>query len=553
MANGMSQPIFVLPEGTERSSGKDAQKSNISAARVIGDSVRTTLGPRGMDKMLVDSIGDIVITNDGVTILDEMEIEHPAAKMVVEVAKTQEDEVGDGTTTAVVLSSELLKKAEDLLDQNVHPTVITRGFKMAREKSIEIVEDISEEVDPEEDREVLENIATTAMTGKSAERASDRLSDIAVEAVLRVRDDDGSIDKDNIKLVKKTGSGVEDTELVRGIIVDKEIAHSGMPKKTEEAKIALLNTPLEIKETETEAQIEINSPDQLEDFLEQEDKMLKNMVDSIIESGANFVFCQKGIEEAAQHYLQKEGIAAVRRVKKSDMDALARATGANVVSNVQALEEEDLGYAETVQAQKISGDNMIFVRDCEHPKAVSILIRGGTDHVVDEVERALQDSIGGVISTLDTGTCTSGGGAPEAEIARQLREFSQGYSGREQLAIRAFADALDVIPRTLAENAGLDPIDVLVELRAAHEEGNVHYGVDVESGEVIDMWESGVMEPLKIKSQAVKSASEAAEMLLRIDDVVSAAELGGGDGGEPAGGPPAGGMPGGMGGMGGMM
>ncbi|QQG40332.1 MAG: TCP-1/cpn60 chaperonin family protein [Candidatus Aenigmatarchaeota archaeon] len=531
-----TQPIFILPEGTLRNTGKGAQKSNIAAARAVGDTVRTTLGPKGMDKMLVDSMGDIVITNDGVTILEEMEIEHPAAKMLVEVAKTQEEEVGDGTTTAVVIAAELLKRAEDLIDQEVHPTVIAKGYKMAREESLKILNEGAEKVDLSKDKNVLKQIAITAMTGKSAERASEHLAQLAMDAVLLVRENDGSVDDENIKLEKKTGGGVEDTELIMGVVVDKEIIHSGMPKVVKDAKIALLDVALEVKETETDAKIEITSPDQLEAFLEQEDKMLKKMVEKVVASGANLIFCQKGIEDPAQHYLQKAGVAATRRVKKSDMDALARATGARVVTNLDALSKDDLGYAKLVEEKKVAGERMVFVRECKSPKAVSILIRGGTEHVIDEIERAMTDAIGGIAAALETGRVTAGGGAPEAEVARKLRVFSQKYSGREQLAIQAFADALESIPRTLAENAGLDPIDILVELRAAHEKGGKHSGVDVYAGNVVDMWKAGVIEPLKIKTQAIKSASEAAEMLLRIDDIVTASKLSGGGPQMPPGG-----------------
>lgn len=552
MAQFGGQPVFILSNEAMRQSGKDAQKNNIAAGKAVGETVRTTLGPKGMDKMLVDSIGDIVITNDGVTILEEMEIEHPAAKMMVEVAKTQEEEVGDGTTTAVVIAGELLKKAESLLEQEIHPTVITRGFKVAREKSLEILEEMAESLEPENSDEMLRKIAMTAMTGKSAERASDHLADLSVKGVKMIKDKK-EVDMDNIKLEKKQGKGIEDTELIKGLLIDKEAVHSDMPKRVEECRIALINSPLEMKETETDAEIQITSPDQLEAFLDKEDKMLKDMVNKITKSEANVVFCQKGIDDIAQHYLAKKGILAIRRVKKSDMEKLARATEAKIVTNLEDLSKEDLGYARIVEEKKISGDKMIFVRDCKQPKAVSILIRGGTEHVVDEAERAVKDAIGGIIAALQSGKIVSGGGAVEEELSRRLKEFAQGYSGREQLAIQAFADALEVVPRTLAENAGLDPIDMLVEIRAAHDEGKKTYGLDVFKAKVIDMVETGVIEPLKIKTQAIKSASEAAEMILRIDDVVSAGELGGEEGGgAPAGpgGPVGGGMPpGALGGM----
>lgn len=534
-----AQPIFILPEGTLRNTGKDAQKNNIAAAKAVGDAVRSTLGPKGMDKMLVDSIGDIVITNDGVTILDEMEIEHPAAKMMVEVAKTQEEAVGDGTTTAVIFASELLKKAEELLEQNIHPTVITKGFRIARKESLDILEKVAIEIHPEKDESVLRNIAMTAMTGKSAEKASEHLARLAVDAIKMVREADGSINQDDIKLEKKQGGGIEDTELIKGIAVDKEVIHGSMPKRLENGKIALVDSALEVKEMETDAKINITSPDQLEAFLLQEEKMIKDMVEKVGKSGANVLFCQKGIDDSAQHLLAKKGIMAVRRVKKSDMDALARATGANVVTDIDDLTKEDLGYARIVEEKKIGGEKMVFVRECKTPKAVTILIRGGTEHVVDEAERAMKDSIGGIIATLETKKAVAGGGAIEEEVCKNLKKISQKYFGREQLAIVAFAEALEVIPKTLSENAGLDPIDMLVNLRAAHDQGKISYGLDVIKGEVIDMWKAGVIEPLKIKTQAIKSGSEAAEMILRIDDVINAGKLG-------KGGPP---MPPGMGEM----
>jgi len=520
------QPILILPEGTLRQIGRDAQRSNIAAARAVAEAVRTTLGPMGMDKMLVDSIGDIIITNDGATILDEMELEHPAAKMMVEIAKTQEEEVGDGTTTAVVLAGELLKNAEKLLDQNIHPTVITKGFKIAKEEALKFLRSIAKKIDIN-DEETLKKIAMTAITGKSAEKASEHLADIAVKAVKAICEEvDGKvkIDTDNIQLVKKQGGSIEDTELIKGIIIDKEVVHSGMPKIVKNAKIALIDSPLEIKETETDAEIRITSPEQLQAFIEQEEKMLREMVEKIKSVGANVVFCQKGIDDIAQHYLAKYGILAARRVKKSDMEKLAKATGARIVTNIKDLTENDLGYAEVVEEKKIGGEAMIFVRGCKDPKAVSILIRGGTEHVVEEVERALEDAIGSVASALEDGYAVAGGGAPEEAVANHLRDFAEKFSGREQLAILAFADAMEVIPRTLAENAGLDPIDILAELRAAHEKGNHTYGINVFEGKVEDMWEKGVVEPLKIKTQAIKSASEAAEMILRIDDVIAASK-----------------------------
>ena len=547
MANGQTlggQQIFVLPEGTLRTIGRDAQHANIAAAKAVADAVRTTLGPKGMDKMLVDSMGDIVITNDGVTILEEMQIEHPAAKMLVEVAKTQDEEVGDGTTTAAVIAGELLKKAEGRLDQEVHPTVITRGYKLAKEQSLKILDKISETIKPE-DAEKLLKIAETAMTGKSSERASEHLARVSVDAVKTVMEKNNgviTVDTDDIKLEKKQGGSVEDTELIKGIIIDKEVAHPGMPKSVRNAKIALLDTSLEIEKPETDTQIQITSPDQLKSFLDQEDHILKGMVEKVVASGCNVLFCQKGIDDIAQHYLSKKGILAARRVKKSDMEKLAKATGGKVITSIEDLDSKDLGQAGLVEDKKIAGEEMIFVRECKDPKAVSILIRGGTEHVIEEVERAMDDAIGGVASALEVGRIVAGGGAPEAAVAKGLREYAQSFSGREQLAILAFADAIEIIPRTLAENAGLDPIDILVELRAAHDEKKYTYGVDVYTGKIVDMKSKGIIEPLKIKTQAIKSASEAAEMILRIDDIISAGRLDKGGGGMP------GGMPPGMGG-----
>ncbi|HDH91500.1 MAG TPA: thermosome subunit, partial [Candidatus Aenigmarchaeota archaeon] len=473
------QPILILPEGTLRQVGKDAQRSNIAAAKAIADAIRTTLGPKGMDKMLVDSIGDIVITNDGVTILEEMEIEHPAAKMMVEVAKTQNEEVGDGTTTAVVIAGELLRKAEELLDQEIHPTLITRGFKLARDEALKVLEEMAKPVSLR-DTETLKKIAMTAMTGKSAEKASQKLAEIVVEAikiVAEAKDNKLIIDKDNIKRVKKHGASSEETELIRGIIIDKEVVHPGMPKVIKNAKIALLDTALEVKETETDAEIRITSPEQLQAFIEQEQEMLKEMVEKIAKTGANVVFCQKGIDDLAQHYLAKHKILACRRVKKSDMEALAKATGGRIVSNLDDLSSEDLGYAKVVEEVKIGGEAMVFVKDCKDPKAVTILVRGSTEHFVDEVDRSIEDAIGAVASAIELGKVLPGAGAPEAEIARRLRKFAEKFSGREQLAISAFAEAVEIIPRSLAENAGLDPIDILVELRAAHEKGETNAGV----------------------------------------------------------------------------
>jgi thermosome len=549
MSNGFAQlggqPILILPEGTLRSKGRDAQRSNITAAKAVADAVRTTLGPKGMDKMLVDTIGDVVITNDGATILEEMHIEHPAAKMMVEVAKTQDKSVGDGTTTAVVLAGELLKKAEELLDQEIHPTVITKGYRMAKAKALEVLNTISRKIDINDDV-ALEQIANTAITGKSAEKASEELAEIAVKAIKKIAEVKGtvvSIDVDNIKLEKKEGGSMNDSQLINGVLIDKEVVHSAMPKKIEKARVALIDSALEVKELEGDAKISINSPEKMQAFMEQEERMLRDMVDKVVKSGANVVFCQKGIDDAAQHFMAKAGIMAARRVKKSDMEALARATGASTVSNLNDLSKNDLGFAGRVEERKIAGDQMIFVEECHEPKAVTILIRGGTEHVIDEVQRAMEDAIKGIAAALELGKIVAGGGATEIEVAKELRKYAESFKGREQLAINAFAEAMEVIPRSLAENAGLDPIDKIANLRSQHDKKGVTFGLDVFTGEVQDMVKLGVIEPLKIKTQAIKSAAEAAEMILRIDDVISSTSSGSKGPPMPPGGP---GMGGGM-------
>lgn len=521
------QPVLILPEGTLRNKGRSAQDNNIAAARAVADAVRTTLGPKGMDKMLVDSIGDIVVTNDGVTILEEMEIEHPAAKMMVEVAKTQNEEVGDGTTTAVVIAGELLKKAGELLEQDIHPTIIIKGYNLAKDHALKTLEEISHKVSIK-DRDTLRKIAFTSMSGKSGYGYTQKLADLVVDAVIQIAEErDGKIyvNTENIKREKKQGGSSEDTELIKGIVVDKEVVHPAMPKQVKDAKIALLDAALEVKSTETDAQIQITDPDKLQAFMEQEEKILKRMVDDVVKSGATAVFCQKGIDDIAQHYLAKKGIVATRRVKKSDMEKLAKATGARIVTNLSDLSEKDLGYAKLVEEQKVGDEYMTFVRECKNPKAVTILVRGGTNHVVDEIDRAIEDAIGAVSSAIETGKILPGGGAPESEMARQLRKYAEGFSGREQLAINAFADAMEIIPRSLAENGGLDPIDILVSLRSEHEKKKTQIGVNVLGGGVIDMLAEGVIEPIKVKTQAIKSATEAAEMILRIDDVISASKL----------------------------
>jgi thermosome len=545
---GGQTPILVLKEGTTREKGKSAQGNNIAAAKAIADAVRSTLGPRGMDKMLVDSMGDAVITNDGVTILKEIDIEHPAAKMMVEVAKTQDEECGDGTTTAVILAGELLKKSEDLLDQNIHSTIISSGYRMAAEKAREIILKIAEPVSIN-DKKTLKNIASTAMISKSVSSWREHMADVAVNAVTRIaekRDGDYNVDKDNIQIVKKQGGSISDTKMIEGIIVDKEPVHPGMPKKVDKAKIALLDSALEVKKTEVDAKIQITDPTQLQAFLAEEENMLKDMVKTVKDSEATVLFCQKGIDDLAQHYLAKQGIYAVRRVKKSDMEKLAKATGGTIVTKLTDLSKSDLGAAALVEERKVADDQMTFVTGCKNPKAVSILIRGGTEHVVDEIERSLEDAVGVVRVTIEDGKMIAGGGATAAEIALRLREYASTIGGREQIAIEAFANAMEVVPRTLAENAGLDPIDTLIELRKAHAKGKKTAGINVYTDKIVDMRKENVIEPLRVGMQAISSATDAAVMILRIDDVIASKSTGGPP--MPPGGP--GGMPpGGYGGM----
>ncbi len=525
-----NQPIYILAEGSQRTTGRDAQRNNIMAAKLVAETVRTTLGPKGMDKMLVDSLGDITVTNDGVTILEEMKIEHPAAKMIVEVAKTQENEVGDGTTTAVILAGELLKNAESLLDKEIHPTVITKGYRMAAEKAQNILSTIAEDVSTK-DYSTIKNIAITAMTGKGAEIAKEVLSELILKAVKHVMEEkEGKtiIDSENIKLEKKVGSGISDSELIEGIVLDNEKVNPNMPSEVKDAKIALLDLALEVKNTEIDAKIQITDPSQMQAFIDMEDKMLKDMAEKIAKSGANVVLCQKGIDDLAQHYLAKKGIYAARRIKKSDMEKLVKATGANLVSKLDDLTIKDLGFAGMGQDRKFGDENMTFVTECKKAKAVTLIIRGGTQHVVDEVERAIKDAIGDINASLRDGKVVAGAGSCEVEVARGLRKFANSLSGREQLAVLAFADSLEVIPITLAENAGLDPIDSLTELKANHDKGMKWAGLDVFSGKVVDVWKKGVIEPLKTKTQAIKSASEVCELILRIDDVLAASTKGGG-------------------------
>jgi thermosome len=540
---GGQTPIFILKEGTSRESGKGAQSKNIAAAIAISDAVRSTLGPKGMDKMLVDSMGDVVITNDGVTILKEIDVEHPAAKMVIEVAKTQDNECGDGTTTAVILAGELLKRAEELLDLNIHPTIISAGYRSASEKAVEILESIATSI-TSKDEETLTNLAITSMTGKSAGILRDRLAPLAVKAVKAVAEDvDGRllVDKDNIKLEKKQGGNLNDTDLIEGIILDKERVHSGMPRDFTNPKIALINCALEYKKTEVDAKIEITSPDQLRGFLDEEERILKGKATTLKDSGANVVICQKGIDDMVQHYLAKFGIFAVQRAKESDMDKLSKATGGRIVTNLDDLSESDLGTAGNVEEKKIGGDSMTFITGCKGAKAVTILIRGGTEHVLDEIERSLEDSIGVLSVALEDGKIITGGGSAAIEISQALRDYARGESGREQMAIEAFASAIEVVPRTLAENAGVDPIDILIDLRKAHKKSKKHAGLNAWTGEVDDMEKENVLEPIRVGRQAITGATEVAVMILRIDDVIASKSTG-----APPGGMPPGGMPPGM-------
>ncbi len=539
------QPVLILKEGTSRNRGKEAQRNNIMAAKVIAEAIRSTLGPRGMDKMLVSSIGDITITNDGAAILDEIDVQHPAAKMIVEVAKTQDDMVGDGTTTAVVLAGELLKEAEELLEQNVHPTVIVGGYGKATQKALEALDKMSKNVDLN-DRETLKKVARTAMGSKAVGTAREHFADIAVDAVMQIaekRGDKWVADIDNIQVTKKEGKSLQDTELVSGVILDKEVVHSGMPKNVKSAQIALVNTPLEVEKTEVSAEIRIRDPAQMQAFLDQETNMLKKMVEKIKKAEANVLVCQKGIDDMAQHFLAKDGILAVTRVKESDMEKLSRATGGKVLTNLDDLKPEDLGHAKLVEEQKIGDDKMVFVRGCKNPKSVSILIRAGLERMAGEAERVMHDALSVVADVFENNKIVAGGGAVETEAAKRLREYAVQIGGREQLAVEAFAESLETIPKTLAENAGLEQIDTMVEMRSAHEKTKGHsMGIDVFTGKVVDMYKMGVIEPLSVKKQAIKSASEASSMILRIDDVIS-----GGKTEAPPGAP--GGMPGGYGGM----
>lgn len=513
------KPVVLMPEDVDRILGKDAQRNNILAAKMVAEMVKTTLGPKGMDKMLVSPTGDIIVTNDGVTILEEMQIEHPAAKMMVEIAKTQESEVGDGTTTAVMIAGKLLENAEKLLNSKIHPTVITKGYRMAAEKSQEILKDVGLRITPEDD-DVLKQVAMTAMTGKGAEDAKESFAEIIVQAVKQVKNENG-VDLNDIKIEKSRGNGIKDTELIAGIVLDKEKVSQDMPVVVDGAKIALVDFPLEIKNPEIDTKVSISSPEQLRSFIEQEETAIKEMVEKVKVSGAKVIFCQKGIDDFAQYLLAKAGIYACRRVAKSDMEKLAKATGGKIVSNLNELSSLELGNAEKVEEVKHGEDTLTYIRGCQNPKALTILIHGGTGHVIDEIERAIKDGLGDVVASLKYGLVVAGGGAIEIEVARRLREFGHSLSGREQLAVEEFANALEYIPTSLAENAGMDPIDVLTELKSRHDSGEKNAGLNLFKNRIENVLEARILEPLKIKTQAINSASEVAVMILRIDDVIA--------------------------------
>ena len=531
-------PVYILKEGTERTRGKDAQRNNITAARAVSEAIRSALGPKGMDKMLIDNFGDTTVTNDGATILKEIEVSHPAAKFVIDLAKTQDQETGDGTTTVVVIAGELLKQAEELLDMDIHPSSIVEGYKLSRFKAFEILQEMSKDV-AFEDVDILRNVAQTSMASKIISGEKDAVSVIVVNAVKAITEEkDGELfaDIDNIQIQKKKGGSLTDTELIDGIILDKEFVHTDMPKKITGAKILLLDKGLELSKTEIDAKINITSPDQIQAFLDSEQEMLKEMADKIINSGANVVLCQKGIDDIVQHYLAKSGISAVRRIKKSDMEKLSRATGARVTTSLEDI-DKFLGQAETSEEKSIGDDNLIFITGCDNPKAVSIIIRGGTEMIVDEAERAIHDALCVVRQVIHDKKVVPGGGAPEIRISQKLGEFAMGHSSKVQLSIEKFAKAMEIIPRTLAENAGLDPIDVLSELHVQHSKNGSVFGVNPFKAKVDDMSKLNVWEPISVKKQAISSAAEAAEMILRIDDVIAAKEL---SGGGPPGGPPGG-------------
>ena len=537
------QTFIILKEGTERSRGKDARDTNIQAAQIVAEVVKSSLGPKGMDKMLVDSFGDITITNDGATMLKEMDIQHPAAKMMVEVSKTQDDEVGDGTTSVVILTGELLGKAVELMSKKIHPTVVIDGYRDAMEQALKVLEEIALHVDPK-DKEVLKKVAVTSMASKLVSGYSDYIADLAVDAILQIAEeaDDGiEVDLDMVKIEKKPGGSITDSSLVWGLIIDKEAVHDDMPKLVNDARIGLLDSAMEIEKTEFSAKIQIDSPEEIQTYLDHEERTLRELVEKVKDAGINVLFCQKGIDDMVQHFLAREGILAALRVKKSDMEALSKATEAKIVNSVDKISGEDVGYAARVEERKIGDDKLIFVEGCKNPKAVSILVRGGTERIVDEVDRSLHDALSVIKDVVQESRIVAGGGAPEIEVARKLRRYAEGTAGRERLAVQAFAEAIEVIPITLAENAGMDPIDTLSELQSRHEKGEIWVGVNALEGKVSDMAELNVYEPLQVKTQAVKSATEASTMLLKIDDVIASSKMTsppGGPGGMPPGMPP---------------
>jgi len=527
MAGAAEIPVIILREGTQRTRGRDAQLNNIMVAKVIAEAMRSSLGPRGMDKMLVDSFGDVTITSDGATILKEMEVEHPVAKMLVEVAKAQDAEVGDGTTTVVVLAGELLARAEELIEKEVHPSIIIDGYKKAAVKALEVYDQIAIPVSIE-DKETLKKIAKTAMYAKVVSEDADYLAGIVVDAVLRVAEQvDGkwTVDLDNIKLEKKEGQSIRDTSIIDGIVLDKEVVHPGMPRLIHNARIAVLDCPLEIEKTEFDAKLHIETPEQMKAFMEQEEQMLKEMVDKIAAAGANVVVCQKGIDDVAQHFLARRGILAVRRVKRSDIEKVAKATGARIITRIEEISEKDLGRAKLVEERRVGEDKMVFIEGCENPKAITILIRGGTKRLVDEAERSIKDALNVVKDVLVEPKIVAGGGAPETEVSLALRDYAKTLPGKEQLAVEKFAEAVEIVPAQLAENAGLDPIEAIVNLRAKHKEGQRWAGINVFEGKIDDMYKLNVLEPVLVKKQTIKSAVEAAAMILRIDDIIAASRL----------------------------
>ena len=537
MSQNGGQPVFILKEGSSESKGKEAQRNNIFAAKLVAQLVKTSLGPRGMDKMLVDGIGDVTITNDGATILKEIDMQHPAGKMMVEVAKTTDNEVGDGTTTSVVFSGALLDKAQELIDKEVHPTMVIDGYGKAADEALIILKKIAIKVD-KNNKEMLHKIAATSMMSKLVAEEAKNLSKVVVDSLLLIADEinnETKVDLDNIKIDKKPGASMNETSLIKGIVLDKEVVHSSMPKSITKAKIAVINAALEIEKTEISAEIRINEPLQMKQFLDEENRILKQSVDQLVASGASVVLCQKGIDDIAQHFLAKAGILAIRRVKESDITKLAKATGARIVTNLKDLTNQDLGLAALVEERKIESDKWVFIEGCKNPKAVSILIRGGSPRVLDEAERSLHDALMVVKDVLEYPYVVAGGGAPEANVAYKLRQWANSLSGREQLAAQKFADAMESLPVTLAENAGMDPIDTQVELRAKQVEGNKWYGVDALRGGLADMSKRNVFEPLKVKEQVIKSAIEVTNMILRIDDTISSAKTS-----APPGGPPGG-------------